>query len=99
MFNRDNEQTEQAAEPRPWREPNLRTWKVRRWNHVPDTSVLEEITVVAHGVTHANDGVIVFSRFYLDPVLGPQPVPIRAFASFYDYEDVTPIEDDTRLIH
>lgn len=68
-----------------WEAPKLRTWKVLLLTG-------SEVFVEAHGITHARDGSIVFSRFVFDFVLGPQPVPVRAFKNYVEYTDVTPVE-------
>ena len=106
MFNKHNDEPaspEQTEEGRPvFRFPDLHTWRLRRLKLPtvggPKSLDLEEHVIEAHGITHTDRGVV-FQRFYLDPVTGPQPLPIRAFADYYDYEDITPVVEPSRIIH
>ena len=98
---RNEDKDSEQDGPREFRFPDLHTWKLRRLKLPGAGAVksleLEEFIIEAHGITMTERGVV-FQRFYLDPVTGPQPLPIRAFADYYDYEDITPTAEPSRII-
>lgn len=99
-------QEPQGDEPRQFRLPQLHQWRVTRKQLNPEQpaegswrDVLEEFIVSAHTIAHTSGtNALIFQTFYVDPALGPTPLPTRSFAEYYDYELITPAEP-SRIIH
>lgn len=77
--------------------PPLRTFVVRRakW----DDGSLEEIVVDAH-INHTGEaGVLSFTEFVIDPLLGPTSRVRRAFREWFDMEEIVIVTPPSMIIH